>query len=124
MHQRSSCSSPLFREYLQAQLEYSLSLFLQCYPFPASILLLRVLIPFYSCLVEMISNSKSFIIQLSVALIILLLASSLTSTVNAAAISRARQFFFLDLLNFTDFQPRVCGFRAGLCADNRSPGLG
>ena len=67
------------------------SLYLSClqyYLFAAS-LLLRAFIPPYR-LVEMIS--KSFIIQAFIALIIL--ASSLTFSVNAAAIAPARQFLF------------------------------
>ena len=80
---------PSFREYLQTSSSLS---FLPTVP-PAP-LLLRALIPPYF-LVEMIS--KSFPIQAFVALLIL--TSSLTSPVNAAAIARGRQFLFLVLID-------------------------
>jgi hypothetical protein len=82
----SSTELTVFRE----QVFTSLYLFcLQCYLFAAS-LLLRALIPPY-CLVKMIS--KLFIIQASIALMILALSS-----VNAAPVDPARQFLFFGLV--------------------------
>jgi hypothetical protein len=77
----------VFRE----QVFTSLYLFcLQCYLFAASLLLRAALIPPY-CLVKMIS--KLFIIQASIALIILALSS-----VNAAPIAPAGRFLFFGLV--------------------------
>jgi hypothetical protein len=55
--------------------------------------------PYYSGrlqIVEMISNSKSFVIQAFIALTII--ASSLTFSVSAAAIGPTRQFLFFSLV--------------------------
>lgn len=72
------------------------------YYFPASLLLP----PTPPSFIEMIFNLKSFImIQAFIALIII--ASSLTYSVNAAVIPPARQFLFLSLvLTFANFQSR------------------